>query len=91
MMHQEPLEMARDMLYLGEVIAECIVFVELCQDCLKHDLEDRELKLAVLLDSLHGSIWQLNDDFPYRLAALEKSLERSSTDGHPDRENPHCT
>ena len=91
MMQQEPLEMARDMLYLGEVIAECIVFVELCQDCLKHDLEDRDLKLSVLLDSLHSSIWQLNDDFPYRLAALEKSLKNCRADSGPAGDISSCT
>lgn len=91
MMSQEPTKLAEEMLYLPSVIAECLVLVELCQDCLDHDVADRDSKLRVLLDSLEGHIWHLNDDFPYRLKALHRSLDPLEASSRIDAAGNHCT
>lgn len=91
MMQQEPQKLAEDMLYLGELIAESLTLIELCQDCLNHDLEDRDTKLKTLLSCLESNIFALTDDFPYRLKVLRASLDALAAPNRTEQKKPSCT
>lgn len=91
MMHQEPLEMAESMSYMSEVIAECIDLVGLCKDCLEHELDNRETKLKTLLGVLENNMLVLNDDFPYRLTAMQKLLTDLGIEIVSDQNDRLCT
>lgn len=76
-MHQEPRDVLAQASYLADMVCNSLILVEICLDCMEHEVDDLEPKLRVLLSCLHGDLGAVADDLPYRLKLLQHHLPAS--------------